>query len=83
VTVAYFDKWYTDIDRSASRQRLAALGLGLPEEVSPSSMVPVDGLREIAGWLGLSPGTVLVARYSQPDPSSPGHCRGSITDRVS
>jgi SAM-dependent methyltransferase len=60
VTADYFDQWYADIDRSAIRQRLSTAGLDLPDEVSPSSMVPMDGLREVASSLALSPDDVVV-----------------------
>jgi SAM-dependent methyltransferase len=60
VTAEYFDEWYADIADSTARQQLFTKHLNLPEEVGPSNMVPLDGLRQIAEALSLAPGQVLV-----------------------
>jgi cyclopropane fatty-acyl-phospholipid synthase-like methyltransferase len=60
VTTEYFDGWFADIARSQVRQALFTEHLGLPPEVGPSNMVPLDGLRELAVSLKLGPGSALV-----------------------
>jgi SAM-dependent methyltransferase len=60
MTIDYFNQWYADIDRSPRRHQLFTTGLDLPEEVGPSNLVPLNGLREVAASLSLSPGEVLV-----------------------
>jgi cyclopropane fatty-acyl-phospholipid synthase-like methyltransferase len=55
VTADYFDQWYADIARSDVRQQLFTEALGVPAEVGPSNLVPLDGLREIAAALRLPP----------------------------
>jgi SAM-dependent methyltransferase len=60
VTAEYFDQWYSDIARSATRQQLFTDQLGLPPEVGPSNTVPLAGLQEIAAALALPPDGVLV-----------------------
>ncbi|HEX3708140.1 MAG TPA: methyltransferase domain-containing protein, partial [Mycobacteriales bacterium] len=57
---AYFDEWYADIGASPTRQALFERVLGVPEEVGPSNVLPLDGLREIAAALALRKGAVLV-----------------------
>jgi SAM-dependent methyltransferase len=60
VTAEYWDQWFGDIGASQVRQRVFTEGFGLPPEVGPSNMVPLDGLHEIAAALALSPHGVLV-----------------------
>jgi SAM-dependent methyltransferase len=60
MTAEYFDQWFTDIARSDARQQLFTEHLGLPPEISPSDMVPLAGLREVAATLALSTGAELV-----------------------
>ncbi|MBV9096565.1 MAG: class I SAM-dependent methyltransferase, partial [Frankiaceae bacterium] len=56
----YFDQWYADIDRSRVRQAVFTSHLGVPAEVGPSNLVPLDGLRELVDRLALPPDGLLV-----------------------
>jgi SAM-dependent methyltransferase len=60
MTADYFDRWFTDIAASGVRQQIFAEHLGVPEEVGPSNLVPLEGLREIAAALAVGPGHELV-----------------------
>lgn len=60
VDAEYFDRWFADIGRSAAMPRLFGEALGVPDEVGPANLVPLDGLREVAALLALEPGDVLV-----------------------
>lgn len=53
MTVEYFDQWYAEIAGSDARQRLYTDYLGVPPEVGPSNVLPLDGLREVAHELRL------------------------------
>jgi SAM-dependent methyltransferase len=57
---AYFDQWYSDIGRSTAQQRLFTDSLGVPPEVGPQDLVPLDGLRALASALAVEPGGLLV-----------------------
>jgi len=59
-TAEYFDQWYADIDASPRRRQIFAEELDLPPEVEPSSFVPIDGMEQIAAWLAVPAGGVLV-----------------------
>ena len=56
----YFDAWFAGIGRSEAQQRLFSDALGVPPEVGPANLVPMDGLREIAAELDVRAGAVLV-----------------------
>lgn len=56
----YFDEWFAGIGRSAAEQRLFSDALGVPPEVGPSNLLPLDGLEQIASRLELSAGGLLV-----------------------
>jgi SAM-dependent methyltransferase len=60
MTAEYFDQWFADIGRSAERQRLFTDGLGLPAEVGPSNLLPLEGLQTVARALRLELGGVLI-----------------------
>jgi len=50
----YFDQWYADQAGSTVLEAAKQRHLGLPPELLSTSLLSVDGLREIAGLLGLS-----------------------------
>ncbi len=60
VTAEYFDGWFADIGRSATRQAIFTTGLGTPPEIGPSNGLPFAGLQEIALLLDLAAGGLLV-----------------------
>jgi SAM-dependent methyltransferase len=59
MTAAYFDQWFADIESSPARQRLFAEVLGLPAEISPSNLLPLNGLAAVERALGV-PGEGLL-----------------------
>jgi cyclopropane fatty-acyl-phospholipid synthase-like methyltransferase len=60
MTAEYFNQWFADIARSDTRERLFSEGLGVPLEVGPSNLVPLDGLHAVASALRLEPGGLLI-----------------------
>jgi ubiquinone/menaquinone biosynthesis C-methylase UbiE len=60
VTVEHFDTWYAAMTPQSARDRLWQEHLGLPPEMVSSSLLSLDGLREIQPLLDLGPGKVLL-----------------------
>jgi ubiquinone/menaquinone biosynthesis C-methylase UbiE len=60
VDAEYFDQWFAEIAQSEAEQRLFSDALGVPVEVGPQNLVPLDGLREIAAALSVEPGGLVV-----------------------
>jgi len=60
MTAEYFDQWFADIAASAARQRLFTECLGLPAEIEPSNLLPLDGLATVAQALVVPEDGLLV-----------------------
>ena len=56
----FFNQWYAEMGRSASRDQIARRALGLPSDMDVSGALPWAALAEIAATLNLSPGNLLV-----------------------
>jgi SAM-dependent methyltransferase len=56
----FFDKWYAEMGRSASRDQIARRALGLPSDMDTSGVLPWAALAEVATALNLAPGQLLV-----------------------
>lgn len=56
----FFDQWYAEMGRSASRDQIARRALGLPPDTDTSGVLPWAGLAEVAAVLNLAPGQLLV-----------------------
>lgn len=54
-----FDQWYSNMDRSVSRDQIVRAALGLPPELDSSSLLPWDGLGEVIEALALAPGMIV------------------------
>ncbi len=59
-TAGFFDQWYAEMDRSASRDQIVRRALGLPADMDASGLLPWAGVAEVAAALNLAPGQLLV-----------------------
>jgi SAM-dependent methyltransferase len=59
-TAGFFDQWYAEMDRSASRDQIVRRALGLPPDMDASGLLPWTGVTEVAAALNLVPGQLLV-----------------------
>jgi SAM-dependent methyltransferase len=59
-TAGFFDQWYAEIDRSASRDQIVRRALRLPPDMDGSGLLPWPGVAEVAAALNLAPGQLLV-----------------------
>ena len=56
----FFDQWYAEMGRSASRDQIVRRALGLPSDMDASGLLPWAGVTEVAAALNLAPGQLLV-----------------------
>ena len=56
----FFNQWYAEMGRSASRDQIVRRALGLPSDMDASGMLPWAGVTEVAAALNLAPGQLLV-----------------------
>ena len=56
----FFNQWYAEMGRSASRDQIARRALGLPSDMDASGLLPWAGVTEVATALNLAPGQLLV-----------------------
>lgn len=56
----YFDAWYADMQASPTRDALFGAALGLPPELESTSLLPWDGIADVAAALRLPQGGHLV-----------------------
>ena len=56
----FFDQWYAEMGRSASRDQIVRRALGLPADMEASGLLPWAGVAEVAAALNLAPGQLLV-----------------------
>jgi SAM-dependent methyltransferase len=56
----FFDQWYVEMGRSASRDQMVRRALGLPPDMDASGLLPWAGVAEVAAALNLAPGQLLV-----------------------
>ena len=56
----FFDQWYAEMGRSASRDQIVRRALGLPSDMDASGLLPWVGVTEVAAALNLAPGQLLV-----------------------
>jgi SAM-dependent methyltransferase len=56
----FFDQWYAEMGRSASRDQIVRRALGLPADMEASGLLPWAGVAEVAAVLNLAPGQLLV-----------------------
>jgi SAM-dependent methyltransferase len=59
-SAGFFDQWYTEMSRSASRDQIVRQALGLPSDMDASGLLPWAGVPEVAAALNLAPGQLLV-----------------------
>ena len=55
-----FDQWYADMAGSPRKDEIARRHLGLPPELLSTSLLPWEGIAEVAEALALRPGQLLV-----------------------
>ena len=55
-----FDEWYADIVDSPRKDEIHQRHLGLPPELLSTSLLPWEGIAEVAAALSLKPGQLLV-----------------------
>jgi SAM-dependent methyltransferase len=60
LSAAYFDGWYADMAKAPVKDEIQQRHLGLPQDVLSTSLLPWEGVREVATLLGLSPGDTLL-----------------------
>ncbi|GIJ44231.1 hypothetical protein Val02_11170 [Virgisporangium aliadipatigenens] len=56
----YYDRWYSDVIRSSSRDAIVQRALALPPTFRSTGLVGWDALGEVVGTLGLQPGHTLL-----------------------
>ncbi len=56
----FFNQWYAEMGRSASRDQIVRRALGLPSDMDASGLLPWAGVTEVAAALNLAPGQLLV-----------------------
>jgi 2-polyprenyl-3-methyl-5-hydroxy-6-metoxy-1,4-benzoquinol methylase len=56
----FFDQWYAEMGRSASRDQIVRRTLGLPPDMEASGLLPWAGVPEVAAALNLAPGQLLI-----------------------
>jgi SAM-dependent methyltransferase len=59
-TAGFFDQWYAEMDRSASRDQIVRRALGLAPDMDASGLLPWASVTEVAAALNLAPGQLLV-----------------------
>jgi SAM-dependent methyltransferase len=59
-SAGFFDQWYEEMGRSASRDQIVRRTLGLPSDMDASGLLPWAGVAEVAAALNLAPGQLLV-----------------------
>jgi SAM-dependent methyltransferase len=55
-----FDEWYRNMTASTRRDEIVQATLGLPPELQSSSLLPWDGIADVAAALAVSEGDVLL-----------------------
>lgn len=50
----FFDQWYAEMGRSASRDQIVRRALGLPPDMEASGLLPWAGVAEVAAALNLA-----------------------------
>lgn len=56
----YFDKWYSDLGRSAAHEEIVMRALGLPPRLESTSLLPWDGIADLVDAIGVGPGDTVV-----------------------
>lgn len=56
----YFDQWYAAMPSSSEHERIQQGALGLPAHLLSTSLLPWDGIDDVAALLRLAPGDLLV-----------------------
>src|SRR5580658_1238481 len=56
----FWDHWYAEMGRSASRDQMVRRALGLPPDMDASGLLPWAAVAEVAAALHLAPGQLLV-----------------------
>lgn len=60
ISAAHFDEWYAAMPASRQQQQIQADALGLPAHLLATSLLPFDGIDDVAAALRLAPGDTLV-----------------------
>ena len=56
----FFDQWYAEMGRSASRDQIVRRALGLPSDMDASGLLPWSAVTEVAAALNLASRQLLV-----------------------